>query len=230
MTETLDTSVDCVLFDLDGTLVDTAPDFVIALNRLRAEQGLAALDAQSITRTVSDGAKALVSLGFDIAESEPRFAELHASLLAYYLEQIQETRSSLYPGMDTLLDALERAQIPWGIVTNKPRLYAVALLTRLELLPRCPILVCPDDVAAKKPNPESLLVALDRLGRATERCAYFGDHLRDMQAAKNADVIAIAATYGYLTEGVDAAQWPADFILSQPQHAIGLLNLIKFSS
>ncbi|MBL6753509.1 MAG: HAD-IA family hydrolase [Pseudomonadales bacterium] len=225
---TLDTSIECVLFDLDGTLVDTAPDFVIALNLLLAQHGKQALDACVISRTVSDGAKALVSLGFGIDDKAEGFAPLHTDLLALYLKQIETTRSVLYPGMESLLDSLERAGIPWGIVTNKPRLYATALLSRLSLLSRCPVLVCPDDVEEKKPHPESLFLALSTLQCKPERCVYIGDHIRDMQAAKNADLIAIAASYGYLADGVDPAEWPADFILSQPEQSIALLNLLKF--
>ena len=226
----LDTSIECVLFDLDGTLIDTAPDFVIALNLLLTQQGKQPLDARVITHTVSDGAKALVALGFGIDEKAEAFASLHTQLLALYLEQIESTQSTLYPGMENLLDSLEQAGIPWGIVTNKPRLYATALLSRLSLLARCPVLVCPDDVRDKKPHPESLLLALSVLKREPERCVYIGDHSRDMQAAKNADLIAIAASYGYLADGVDPAEWPADFILSQPEQSIGLLNLLKFRS
>ena len=225
---TLDTSIECVLFDLDGTLVDTAPDFVIALNLLLAQHAKQALDACVISRTVSDGAKALVSLGFGIDDKAEGFAPLHTDLLALYLKQIETTRSVLYPGMESLLDSLERAGIPWGIVTNKPRLYATALLSRLSLLSRCPVLVCPDDVEEKKPHPESLFLALSTLQCKPERCVYIGDHIRDMQAAKNADLIAIAASYGYLADGVDPAEWPADFILSQPEQSIALLNLLKF--
>ena len=225
---TLDTSIECVLFDLDGTLVDTAPDFVIALNLLLAQHGKQALDACVISRTVSDGAKALVSLGFGIDDKAEGFAPLHTDLLALYLKQIESTRSVLYPGMESLLDSLERAGIPWGIVTNKPRLYATALLSRLSLLSRCPVLVCADDVEEKKPHPESLFLALSTLQCKPERCVYIGDHIRDMQAAKNADLIAIAASYGYLADGVDPAEWPADFILSQPEQSIALLNLLKF--
>lgn len=224
----LDTSIECVLFDLDGTLIDTAPDFVIALNLLLVQRGKQPLDAQLISRTVSDGAKALVSLGFGIDESSEGFTLLHEQLLACYLKQIETTQSTLYPGMDYLLDSLEQAGIAWGIVTNKPRLYATALLTRLSLLSRCPVLVCPDDVKEKKPHPESLFLALSTLRCNPERCVYIGDHIRDMQAAKNADLIAIAASYGYLADGVDPAEWPADFILSQPEQSFALLNLLKF--
>jgi N-acetyl-D-muramate 6-phosphate phosphatase len=226
----LDTSIECVLFDLDGTLIDTAPDFVIALNLLLTQQGKQPLNARVITQTVSDGAKALVALGFGIDEKAEEFASLHTQLLALYLEQIESTQSTLYPGMENLLDSLEKAGIPWGIVTNKPRLYATALLSRLALLARCPVLVCPDDVQDKKPHPESLLFALSVLKCDPARCVYIGDHIRDMQAAKNADLIAIAASYGYLADGVDPAEWPADFILSQPEQSIGLLNLLKFRS
>ncbi len=229
MSSRLNTSIDCVLFDLDGTLIDTAPDFIYALNTLLSEEGKPSVDTKQIRQTVSDGARALVKLGFDEAEDSPQFEALLARLLALYLEQLSSTQAVLYSGLDELLHELERAGIPWGIVTNKPRLYAEALLTQMDLLERCPVLVCPDDVQAKKPNPESLLLALEKVNRDTERCVYFGDHIRDMQAAKNADVIAIAATYGYLSENTDATQWPADFILKQPEQAINLLNLLKFS-
>lgn len=219
-----------MLFDLDGTLIDTAPDFTLALNQLLSEEDKTAIDAERISQTVSDGARALVKLGFDEKEDSPRFFALLQRLLDLYLAQLSHTQAQLYPGLAELLDELDHSGIPWGIVTNKPRLYAEALLTQMALLKRCPVLVCPDDVQAKKPNPESILLALEKLDRGTERCVYLGDHLRDMQAAKNADVIAIAANYGYLNKESDPTQWPADFILKQPEQAIDLLNLLKFSS
>lgn len=225
----LDTSIECVLFDLDGTLIDTAPDFVLALNQLLSEESRPSIDAERIGRTVSDGARALVRLGFDEDEDSDRFQALLQRLLDLYLAQLSQTKAKLYPGLAELLDELGHSSIPWGIVTNKPRLYAEALLTQMNLLKHCPVLVCPDDVQAKKPNPESLLLALEKLDCGTERCVYLGDHLRDMQAAKNADVIAIAATYGYLDHETDPTQWPADFILKQPEQAIDLLHLLKFS-
>lgn len=139
------------------------------------------------------------------------------------------TRAVLYPGLAELLDELEAGGIPWGIVTNKPEPYATPLLRGLDLLERCGALVCPEHVSATKPNPESILLACDRLGADTERTVYIGDHLRDMQAAKNADVIAIAAAWGYLSADSRVEEWPADFILREPQQTESLLNTLRFA-
>jgi len=128
-----------------------------------------------------------------------------------------------------LLTALENHGVPWGIVTNKPEKYSIRLLDKLGLLKRCKSLVCPDHVSERKPHPEPILLACQQLGVGTERTVYLGDHLRDIQAAKNADVIAIAAAYGYLTEGSKVEEWYADFILAKPDQAISLLNLLKFA-
>ena len=189
----LETSIDCVLFDLDGTLIDTAPDFVRVVSRLRAEHELPALAEELIYQTVSDGARALVRLAFAIDESHERFEPLRLRLLDLYEEQLAQTEASLYPGMSQLLDDLDASAIPWGIVTNKPEKYTRLLLDKLGLLQRCQALVCPEQVRERKPNPESIFLACQLLNRQTERTVYIGDHLRDVQAAKAADVIAVAA-------------------------------------
>lgn len=225
----LDTSIDCVLFDLDGTLIDTAPDFVKVVARLCAEHDRPAVSAELIHQTVSDGARALVKLAFDIGDDHADFSRLHQRLLDIYEEQLKETESVVYPGLDALLLKLEASGIPWGIVTNKPERYARLLLDKLQLSVRCGCLVCPDHVTDRKPHPEPILLACSQLQRGTERTVYLGDHLRDMQAAKNADVIAIAAAYGYLGADVRVEDWYADFILQQPEHAEALLTMLKFA-
>lgn len=225
----LDTSIDCVLFDLDGTLIDTAPDFVKVVTRLCVEHERPAVSSELIYQTVSDGARALVKLGFDISEDHADFPRLHQRLLDIYEDQLQETESVLYPGLEDLLGKLEASGIPWGIVTNKPERYARLLLDKLLLSARCGALVCPDHVTDRKPHPEPILLACSQLQRGTERTVYLGDHLRDMQAAKNADVIAIAAAYGYLGADVRVEDWYADFILRQPEHAEALLTMLKFA-
>ena len=225
----LRTSIECVLFDLDGTLVDTAPDFVIVVNRLLAEHDKLPIDAELICQTVSDGARALVKLAFDIGEEHESFAGLNQRLLDLYYEQLQDTQALLYPGMGDLLSKLEDADIGWGIVTNKPQMYSTMLLEKLNLLSRCKSLICPEHVENRKPHPEPILLACEQLGCGTERTVYIGDHIRDIQAAKNADVIAIAAAYGYLGTDAKAEQWYADFILHSADQTESLLNMLKFA-
>lgn len=225
----MQTSIACVLFDLDGTLIDTAPDFVLVMDRLMREYGRPEVSEQRVRQTVSDGARALVKLGFAIEESDPGFGERRERLLELYGEQLESTRSKLYPGLPELLDRLDEADIPWGIVTNKPERYAVPLLERLGLLGRCGALICPDHVTATKPDPEPILLACETLDAELERTVYIGDHLRDMQAARNADVIAIAAAYGYLSDECRVEEWPADFILREAEQTEGLLNLLRFA-
>ncbi len=229
MTEKLETSIDCVLFDLDGTLIDTAPDFTLVVNRLLAEHQKESLSHEEIHLNVSNGARALVSNAFKIDETHADFPALLQRLLELYYEQLNDTTASIYPGLNDLLLQLESQGIPWGIVTNKPEKYSIRLLEQLKLYSRCGVLVCPDHVTETKPHPEPIFLALQKLGRGSERCVYLGDHIRDIQAAKNADVIAIAAAYGYLAADEKIEQWYADFILQAPEQTTSLLNLLKFA-
>lgn len=227
--DVLNTSIECVLFDLDGTLIDTAEDFVTVVNELLKENDKSPIESKKIHDTVSDGARALVKLAFDIEHDDPKFTALHQRLLSLYDETLEKTTAKLYPGMMVLLDQLENAGIPWGIVTNKPEKYSLKLLQSLNLLDRCKCLVCPDHVEHSKPHPEPILLACEKFSVNTERVVYLGDHVRDIQAAKNADVIAIAAAYGYLSEETNAEDWYADFILKDPTKIIPLLNILKFA-
>lgn len=225
----LETSIECVLFDLDGTLIDTAPDFVQVVDTLLAEHNRPPIDSRLIYQTVSDGARALVKLAFAIEEEHADFAHLQQRLLAIYYQQLRQTESALYPGMDELLANLEATGIAWGIVTNKPEKYSLRLLDNLGLLQRCKSLVCPEHVAERKPSPQPILHACRQLNRSTERTVYIGDHPRDIQAAKNADVIAIAAAYGYLAADTRVEDWYADFILQAADQTEALLNLLRFA-
>lgn len=225
----LETSIECVLFDLDGTLVDTAPDFVSVVNKLLMEHGKEAIDQALIKQTVSDGARALVSLAFDIEKNHDDFEVLHQRLLSLYEKELEHSNAALYPGIDHLLGRLEEAEIKWGIVTNKPEKYTLKLLTKLDLLKRCGSLVCPDHVSFTKPHPEPILLACEQLDVSTERVVYLGDHIRDIQSAKNADVIAVAAAYGYLHKDSKAEDWYADFIVRESTQIESLLTLLKFA-
>ncbi len=229
MKQELETSIECVLFDMDGTLIDTAADFVKVVNQPLQEHDKPPISSESIYHTVSDGARALVKLAFDIEEDHQDFPSLNQRLLDLYYLQLATTEATLYPGLNELLIKLEQQNIPWGIVTNKPGKYSVRLLEMLGLTDRCGVLICPDHVTQRKPHPEPILLACQKLGCGTERTVYIGDHIRDIQAAKNADVIAIAAAYGYLSENAKVEEWYADFILQSADQTESLLNLLKFA-
>lgn len=225
----LETDAECVLFDLDGTLVDTAPDFIRVLDRLAGERGRPAAPPERVRQTVSDGARALVGLAFGVGEGHRDFDPLRRRLLEIYAEQLERTESVLYPGFGALLEDLERAAVPWGVVTNKPVRYARRLLERLGLERRCGSLVCPDHVAERKPSPEPVLAACRQLGRRPERTVLFGDHVRDVRAAKSADAVAVAAAYGYLAPGARVEDWRADFVVHSAGQARSLLGSLKFA-
>lgn len=225
----LTTGIECVLFDLDGTLVDTAADFQLVLDKMLDQAGMQQVAADRIHQTVSDGARALIKLGFGLQEHDAEFQARLQQLLDMYFEQLSDTRAQPYPGILSLLDKLENAGVPWGIVTNKPEKYSQRLLDQLQLLKRCGTLVCPDHVARGKPDPEALLLACQQLGRDTERTVYVGDHLRDMQAAKNADIIAVAAAYGYLKVDTRIEEWPADFVINTATDLEPLLKILQFA-
>ena len=222
----LNNKSESVLFDLDGTLVDTAPDFIYLLNKLVAENERTPLDASDITLRVSNGARALIEYAFQIDHQHESFTELLAQFLTLYEEKLDETESSLYPGIDQLLDVLKENEIPWGVVTNKAELYAKKLLAKLNIFNDCAVLVCPDHVQNKKPSPEPLLLACKKLKCCPTRSIYIGDHERDILAAKEAKMVSIAAAYGYLGPGAKVDDWNAEFIASSPSKILKILQSI----
>ncbi len=186
-----------VIFDLDGTLVDTADEFVPVVQGLRAEHGHDAMDPQRIRASVSNGARALVSLGLDINEDAPEFESKRLRLLELY-SQVVGTMASPYPGIESLLARLQAKGIVWGISTNKPRAYTEPLLARLNIQPPPGSVVCPDDITNRKPHPESLYRNCHDLHCAPHEAIYIGDHLRDIEAGRRAGMYTIAAAYGYI--------------------------------
>ena len=200
-----------VLFDLDGTLVDTAPDFVRVLNDLRLKYGRPALAYDEIRVAVSAGARAMIQVGFpEYALDSPEFAALRQEFLDNYsLGLAQESR--LFSGMEDLLTALESRNIPRGIGTNKPRIYSVPLLAGLALNERCQVLVCPDDVSQTKPHPEPMYLACNTLSVSPEHTIYVGDHIRDIQAGNNAGMKTIAVGFGYIPSHENINDWQADY-------------------
>lgn len=213
-----------VLFDLDGTLVDTAPDFVRVLNNMRDKYGRPALASEKIRPAVSAGARTMVKVGFPEYELEsPEFAQLRQEFLdAYGADICQE--SQLFTGLNTLLENLESKSIPWGIVTNKPRIYSEALLLALDLTQRCGVLVCPDDVSQSKPHPEPMYLACKQLNVDPTQTVYVGDHIRDIQAGNNAQMTTIAVGFGYIVEGEDINDWQANLCVQTVDDLIASFN------
>lgn len=199
-----------VLFDLDGTLVDTADEFVVVVQQLRAEHDLPPMDPVRIRRSVSNGARALVQLGLGLEPENTQFESKRLRLLELYTEVLGSSARP-YPGINALLAEFDRRGINWGVATNKPRAYAEPLLARIDL-PACPSLVCPDDVQDRKPHPESLYRNCRDLDCAPHQAIYIGDHLRDIEAGRRAGMLTIAAAYGYIEPGDNPHEWGADLL------------------
>jgi phosphoglycolate phosphatase len=211
------------LFDLDGTLLDTAPDMAAALNSLRAEESLAALDFAEIRCQVSHGSNAVVRLGFPDAAGE-EFEALRVRFLAIYrLDLASRTRA--FPGFETTLTALESAGIPWGVVTNKPGWLTDPLLAALGLAGRAGCVVSGDSLPERKPHPRPLLVAAGLLGIDPAECIYVGDARRDIDAALAAGMLPLGARFGYLGPADDPASWPAAAWLDDPRELLPWFGL-----
>lgn len=212
-----------VLLDLDGTLLDTAPDLAAALNRLRAEQGLAPMPFAPIREQVSNGSIAVLRLGFPSAD-EPRFAALMGRFLELYGERLAiETRP--FPGFEQVLAALEAHGIPWGVITNKPARLTEPLLRALGLLERAGCVLSGDSLPVRKPDPLPLLTAALRIGVAPRDCLYLGDALRDMQAARAAGMVALGARFGYIPSNEDVSVWPVTAWIDAPAELLDWVGL-----
>ncbi|MFB2539357.1 MULTISPECIES: HAD family hydrolase [unclassified Acinetobacter] len=204
-----------VLFDLDGTLIDTAADFIRIIQQMCREQGVAVIDADAIRSQVSEGATAMVRLVLpELTKDSAELQKYRQSFLDIYSANIC-VDTTLFAGMDELLQDLEQRGIAWGIVTNKPRYLSEALLKALDLDKRCAVLVCPDDVKNTKPDPEPMYLAAKQLGLDSTQCIYVGDHPRDIDAGRAAKMPTILAAYGFLPiesrDDLDA--WQADKIV-----------------
>ncbi|MFT5580211.1 MAG: 2-phosphoglycolate phosphatase [Paraglaciecola psychrophila] len=219
-------ALSAVLFDLDGTLVDTAPDFANAINSLLNDHQRQPLDYAAIRPVVSNGSGALVTLSFGITETHSSFEPLRRELLTRY-NQCLAQHSSPFTGIAELLNWLDREQLPWGIVTNKPRRYTDPLLAALGLASRSRVTLCPEDVQHSKPDPESLLLACSQLDCSPAQCIYIGDHQRDIEAGKNADMRTVAANYGYIGDHQQTADWQADFNVESASELPALLQSLR---
>ncbi|MDH5392638.1 MAG: HAD-IA family hydrolase [Gammaproteobacteria bacterium] len=205
-----------ILFDLDGTLVDTAPDMAHSLNLLLEEQGQQSLSHDIIRPHVSNGSEALVKLGFGNDLQFTRLEQLKKRYLEIYQQNIH-VLSCLFPGMDKLLEQIEQSGRNWGVVTNKPSWLTEPLLISMGLAERCGCMVSGDTTAQRKPHPEPMYHACDLMGAKAAECVYIGDARRDIEAGNNANMKTIIATYGYIGEWEDINSWGADALIDLPE-------------
>ncbi|MCG6976259.1 MAG: HAD-IA family hydrolase [Acidiferrobacterales bacterium] len=208
-----------VLFDLDGTLADTAPDLALALNTLLKETGKPPLPYERIRQEASYGGTALVRLGFDLSPEDNEFAALRQRFLDLYQSRIcVDTR--LFDGMESVLNDLASANMNWGIVTNKPAYLTDPLVKLLGLADKAAAVVSGDTTNNSKPHPEPLLHACELAGSRPEQCLYVGDARRDIEAGQRAGMKTLVATFGYLRDDDNTDEWGADGAIASPTELI----------
>ncbi len=212
--------LDAVLFDLDGTLADTAPDLVAALNRICAEEDMPPPPYQLAASNVSNGAIGLTRLAFPRHTAADQ-QELCARLVAVYEANLC-VNTETYPGMREALAELTRQGLRWGVVTNKLHRLAVPIIEQLGLADHCAVVVGGDTAARNKPAPDPILHALNELNLAPESVAYVGDHLKDMQAGSEAGVRTVAVTWGYREATDDPYAWGADYTIEAPLQLVNV--------
>ena len=215
---------DCVLFDLDGTLLDTAPDMATALHRLCRERGLPEPALAAIRPAVSHGSPGMLKAGLGLEIDDPRYEECNQRFLELYREAIA-IETTLFPGMAEVLAYLEDRAIRWGVVTNKPGWLTEPLMRALGLWTRAACVVSGDTLDKRKPDPEPLWHACQQIGVAPIRSLYVGDAERDVQAGKRAGMITLVAGFGYLGAEDRPREWGADGFLEQPVDLLGWLGV-----
>jgi N-acetyl-D-muramate 6-phosphate phosphatase len=216
--------IEGILFDLDGTLIDTAPDMALALNRLRIECNLPPLPFDQIRPQVSNGARGLLEIGFNLAPENQGFNILRDRFLQLYRQDIAgETR--LFPGFEEVISWLNRQGMHWGIVTNKPGFLTRQLVQELGLKP--PVIIAGDDLLRRKPYPDQLIYAAGHMRLMPQRIMYVGDHERDIQASRAAHMPSAAVRWGYLDGEQPVEDWQADVILTEPTDLLAILSSHK---
>ncbi|MFC7521549.1 phosphoglycolate phosphatase [Xanthomonas populi] len=204
-----------VLFDLDGTLLDSAPDLLATVNAMLTERGRAPIALAQLRPVVSKGSRAMLAVAFAELDADARAALVPEFLRRY--EAVIGTQSQLFDGIEELLLRLDRAGCVWGIVTNKPEYLARLILPQLGWEQRCAVLIGGDTLAERKPHPLPLLAAAERIGIAAAQCVYVGDDERDILAARAAAMPSVAVLWGYCLHDDDPLSWQANVLVEQPQ-------------
>ena len=218
-------NVEAVFFDLDGTLLDTAADMTAALNFILGQHGRRQLTENKVRPYVSKGGMALVKLGFDIDDADtnsPFAKQMHRELLAYYRQNLT-IKTTLFPGMENLLHALEKNDIKCGIVTNKPTFLTEPLVADMQLNHQMQCIISGDTLARRKPDPDQLLYACKLIGINPARAVYIGDDERDIECGRRANIRTIAAAYGYIAPDSNPHNWGAEAIVNHPTEIHDLL-------
>ena len=213
-----------VLFDLDGTLVDSAPDLAGVGNDMRRDRGLPELPFERLRPMVGSGARGMVGAAFGVTPDDAAFPALRDEFLSRYESRLTR-ESRVFDAMLPVLDTLDAASVPWGIVTNKISRYTVPLVEALGLAARAAVVICGDTTPHAKPHPAPLLEAARRLGVTAARCVYVGDDLRDVQAGRAAGMRTIAVAWGYLGQGEPIGAWQADDVIDRPAQLLKLLSM-----
>lgn len=216
--------IEAVLFDLDGTLIDSAPDLAGAANQLRQRRGLAPVPYAQLRPLVGTGARGMIGGAFGIGPGDAEFEALRDEFLAIY-EQGLLQRTAVFEAMVPVLDALEGAGLRWGIVTNKAERFTHPVVNGLGLDRRAGAVVCGDTTPHAKPHPAPLLEAARRLAVEPAACVYVGDDLRDVQAGRSAGMATLAAAWGYLGQGEAIEAWGADDLIDVPGDLLKWLRL-----
>lgn len=217
--------IKCILFDLDGTLLDTAPDMAFALNQQRNRHSLPSLPYSVIRPHVGHGSKAMLKLGFKVDETHPNYGELLDEFFSLYEKHLLQS-TQLFPEMDKVLKHIEDQQLPWGIVTNKPTKFTKLLLKNLQLDSRAACVICGDTLTTRKPNPATILHACQLLRLPPMDCLYVGDAAIDVLASKSAGTQSLVALYGYIHQEEDPFSWQADGYIKKPQEIIEWLRSV----
>jgi N-acetyl-D-muramate 6-phosphate phosphatase len=215
-----------VLFDLDGTLADTAPDLVAAVNKMRVDRGLDMVPLDTLRPLASAGARGLIGGAFGIGPEDQGYASMREEFLANYEADLC-IETTLFPGIGELLDVLDARNVRWGIVTNKVGRLTMPLVEQLGLASRAACVVSGDTTPHSKPHPAPLLHAAESLAMRPDRIVYVGDDLRDVQAGFAAGMITVAAAYGYCGTDLPPAMWHAQHIVDSPQQLQQLLHDLR---
>ena len=216
--------VDAILFDLDGTLVDSAPDLGLAANKMRMDRGLAQLPLLSYRPFVGTGARGMILVAFDLTEHSVGFDALKEEFFSNY-QQVLTKQTGLFEGVQAVIDTIIYRGMKWGVVTNKSARFTMPLTQAMAIFASAGTIVSGDTTPHAKPHPAPLLFAAAELGVVPHRCLYVGDDERDIAAGKAAGMATVTAAYGYLGPNVDHRQWAADATIEMPLDLLPLLKL-----
>ncbi len=218
------TNIDVVLFDLDGTLIDSAPDLGAAVDRMRVKRGMTSLPLDNYRPMAGAGARGMLQIGFDMTPAHNDFAAMREEFFQEY-ERDLTANTVVFDEVADMLIAIEAAGMKWGVVTNKSERFTLPIARQMPLLANAATVISGDTTAHAKPHPAPLLEAAKRVGVHPQRCVYVGDDERDIVAGLAAGMHTVAAVYGYIGANSDTASWGAHASISKPSHLLGLLNL-----